>query len=56
MSKERVNKLYRPADLDAAIYAVQEAAPFKISWQEAGNIVKDLHKAGWKVVRVKDEL
>lgn len=39
----RVNKLYKPADLVAAIDAVQTA-----------EVAKKLHAAGWKVVKVND--
>lgn len=49
---ERVNKLYRPADLSDAIDAVQAATKdWQTDWQHAANIIKVLHKNGWKVVR-----
>lgn len=46
---ERVNKLYRPANLVEALEAVKNAG---YTDDEARDIIKKLYAAGWRVVYV----
>lgn len=49
--KERVNKLYKPAELVAAQKALVKSAPM-IDYHEASHILVMLHKFGFRIVYV----
>lgn len=56
---ERINKLYKPAELVAAI-EVLRGAGFRLFGNEFDKddsvaIVKDLHSAGYRIVKVDDK-
>lgn len=48
---ERINKLYRPAELQAAIVALQEASPALDEVEARATVVK-LHALGYRIVKV----
>lgn len=50
--KERINKLYKPAELEAAI-ALLQSTEFENYTSE--QILIDWHKMGWRLVRIDDE-
>jgi hypothetical protein len=53
---ERVNRLYKPAELVAAQKALVGSAFGKLNNHEASRVLIELHKLGFRVVHVgKDE-
>lgn len=50
--KERINKLYKPAELEAAIKLLK-ATEFENYTSE--QILIDWHKMGWRLVRIDNE-
>lgn len=50
--KERINKLYKPAELEAAIALLQST---EFEYYTSEQILIDWHKMGWRLVRVDDE-
>jgi hypothetical protein len=52
MSKERINKLYKPAELVAAIEALNEV--IQNTRREPKDILIALHNLGWRLVKVDD--
>lgn len=54
---ERVNKLYKPAELVAVVNALQQInfGPVQLDNRTAVEVVKSLHKLGFRIVKVTDK-
>jgi hypothetical protein len=49
---ERINKLYKPAELEAAIKLVQET---EFENKTSEQVLIDWHAMGWRLVKVDDK-
>ena len=49
----RINKLYKPAELEAAISALNEV--IENTKREPKDLIIALHKAGWRLIKVDDK-
>lgn len=48
---EKINKLYKPAELEAAIEVLTNNTYRNFDWNDAAEIVKALHLKGFRIVK-----
>lgn len=49
---EKINKRYKPSELEAAINAVYNET--HLNYEDAKDILKNLYSAGWRLVKIND--
>lgn len=48
---ERINKLYKPAEIEAAINILYESTKEEFSYDDAKSALIELHAKGWRLVK-----